>query len=113
MRPKLQQQSVVSRWSLRQAFLLQVALSRGSPIFLRGEAFFTPAGFFLKPFEALAEVPGLAVGVFLAPALAVFMGAAEFGAAIVLTFCLLGGQWDAVQDFFKMDNISMTALYLC
>ena len=124
-------------------FPVAVFLVALSPIFLRREAFFTAAGFFLDftagvlrffmagvfrafrlaAFEALAEVagafttvfliPGFAMGVFLAPALAAFLEAAEFGAAMVLTSGRFGGQWDTVQGFFKMDNISMTALYLC
>merc|ERR1719430_2117324 len=104
------------------AFFPVVFLIALSPIFLSEEAFFTAAGFFLDftagdfrlfrvgdfrafrlaAFEALAEVagafitvfliPGFAMGVFLAPALAAFLGAAEFGAAMVLTSGLFGGQ---------------------
>ena len=58
---------------------------------------------------------GLAMGVFFAPALAAFLEASEFGAVMVLTSGLFGGQWDTVQGFLTilMDNISMTGLYLC
>ena len=68
-------------------------------------------------FEALAEVagafntafliPGFAKAIFLAPALADFLEAAEFGAAMVLTSCLLAGQWNTERDFIEMDNISV------
>ena len=68
-------------------------------------------------FEALAEVagafntafliPGFAMAIFLAPALADFLEAAEFGAAMVLTSCLLAGQWDNERDFIEMDKISL------
>ena len=68
-------------------------------------------------FEALAEVagafntafliPGFAMAIFLAPALADFLEAAEFGAAMILTSCLLAGQWDTERDFFEMDKISL------
>ena len=68
-------------------------------------------------FEALAEVagafntafliPGFAMAIFLAPALADFLEAAEFGAAMVLTSCLLAGQWDTERDFIEMDKISL------
>ena len=73
--------------------------------------------FMFAAFEALAEVagafntaffiPGFAMAIFLAPALADFLEAAEFGAAMVLTSCLLAGQWDTERDFIEMDNISV------
>ena len=68
-------------------------------------------------FEALAEVagafntvfliPGFAMEIFLAPALAAFLGAAEFGAAMVLMSGLFAGQWSTVRDFIEMDKISL------
>ena len=149
------------------AFFPVVFLIALSPIFPRGEAFFTAARFFLdftagvfrffmagvfraftdglfrafmagdfrafmagdfrvfragdfrafrfEAFEALAEVagafntvfliPGFAMEIFLAPALADFLEAAEFGAAMVLTSCLFAGQWDTERDFIEMDKI--------
>ena len=127
------------------AFFPVVFLIALSPIFLRGEAFFMAAGFFLDftaavfrflmagvfrvfrvgdfeafmfaAFEALAEVagafntvfliPGFAMEIFLAPALAAFLGAAEFGAAMVLMSGLFAGQWSTVRDFIEMDKISL------
>ena len=126
------------------AFFPVVFLIALSPIFLRGEAFFTATGFFLDfidfrafmaagdlwvfrvgdfrafrlaAFEALAEVagafntvfliPGFAMEIFLAPALADFLAAAEFGATMVLMSCLFAGQWDSERDFIEMDKISL------
>ena len=135
------------------AFFPVVFLIALSPIFLRGEAFFTAAVFFLdfpawvfrffvagvfkafmggdfrvfrigdfRPFrfaafEALAEVagafntvfliPGFAMEIFLAPALADFLAASEFGATMVLMSCLFAGQWDTERDFIEIDKISL------
>merc|ERR1719158_2534721 len=105
---------------------LSLALSRPpifffialSPIFFRGDAFFTAAGLFLDftagdfrafrlaVFEVLAEaagalsttflavflIPGISMGISLAPALAAFLEAAEFGGAMVWTSDLFAGQ---------------------
>ena len=86
------------------AFFPVVFLIALSPIFLRGEAFFTAAGFFL---DLVFLIPGFVMEIFLAPALAAFLEAAEFGAAMILTSGLFAGQWSTVRDFVQMDNISL------
>ena len=62
------------------------------------EALAEIAGAFDTIFLAVFLVTGLAMGIFLAPALATFLEAAEFGAAMVLTSDLFAGQWDTVKD---------------
>merc|ERR1719447_2369246 len=71
------------------------------------EALAEVAGDFNTIFLAVLLVAGLAMGIFLAPALAAFLEAAEFGAAMVLTSGLFAGQWDTVKDQIQMNKISL------
>ena len=62
------------------------------------------AGAFVEVFFAVFLIPGLLVDVeaFLAPALAAFLEAAEFGAAIVLRSSLFAGQRQTVKIYPKI-----------